>query len=324
MSRAYGWADDGVALVESEAEVLRDAAALVLQGKSLRAVAAHLNEKNVPTVTGKPWAPIVVKRALTNPRIIGKQKVFDKLVPSEASAILTPNTFRALEKAFAKSSRASKPRRVDLLSGGIARCGLCESRLYALVTATRGGYACAARSGGCGKVWIEAPLMEQDAGEKVVAFLAGNVEELNAALARARSRVGIENELGELTARKTELSVAYAAGKLKAASFHSTMAEIDDRIDAAKARLQDEEPSDAPSWDQFTFAAWWAAASKRRQRDVLEAVLARVVVNPTEKRGRGAGLDDGRVVYEFRGDPDFPDWDQVASVLLRSPAPVPA
>lgn len=263
MTRAYGWADDGMTVVEAEAEVLRRVAAWLLAGDSLRAAASKLNEEGVTTVTGKPWSAVVVKRSLSNPRIIGKQRVFDKLVPAEAGPILTPQTFRAVEKAIAALSRAGQPRRVDLLGGGIARCGLCEARLYALVTSARAGYACMTRSGGCGKVWIEAHMIEQDAGEKIVDFLAENSDAVSAAAS-------------------VELST-----------------------------------------DVFSFASWWAAAPKRRQRDVLEAVVARVVVNPTEKRGRGSGIDDGRVVYEWRRDPDFPEWGAVAAALLPSMA-VPA
>ncbi|HEV2886086.1 MAG TPA: recombinase family protein, partial [Jatrophihabitans sp.] len=53
--RAFGYAEDKVTVVESEAVVIRQLAERFLAGESLRSLASWLEDNEVATVAGKPW-----------------------------------------------------------------------------------------------------------------------------------------------------------------------------------------------------------------------------------------------------------------------------
>lgn len=173
--RPYGYAEGGVVAVPAEVKVVRQAAAELLAGDTLTAVVDRLNEAGVPTVSGAKWSRIALRRILTNPRIIGKRKVRDVLVPAEPEPILPDAQWRKLQALLLDPERQkySASRKVTLLSGGVARCGLCRKQLYFESAIGRPDkYACQAHSGGCRRIQINAGQLDEEVGHRVVAWLA--------------------------------------------------------------------------------------------------------------------------------------------------------
>jgi site-specific DNA recombinase len=69
--RPYGWAKDGVTLVEPEAANLRDAASRMLAGESDCSIVADWFTRGVRTARDKRWTVASLQVVLTNPRVAG-------------------------------------------------------------------------------------------------------------------------------------------------------------------------------------------------------------------------------------------------------------
>lgn len=75
-------------VVPEEAEVLQAAAEALLRGVSLKAVAADLRERRVPTVTGAPWKAETLRAILLNSTVTGLiddegRVVWEPIIPAE-------------------------------------------------------------------------------------------------------------------------------------------------------------------------------------------------------------------------------------------------
>ena len=79
-SRPYGWRDDRINLVEDEAAVVREAAARVLAGESVKSIARALNPAGHRTATGKPWLDVTVRDMVLRPRNAGLRLHHDEVV----------------------------------------------------------------------------------------------------------------------------------------------------------------------------------------------------------------------------------------------------
>ncbi|MGH8930630.1 MAG: recombinase family protein [Egibacteraceae bacterium] len=66
--RPFGYSRDGLGVVEHEAALVREAAARVLAGETVRAVAAEGNERAVTTSTGAAWTVATLSYMLRSPR----------------------------------------------------------------------------------------------------------------------------------------------------------------------------------------------------------------------------------------------------------------
>jgi hypothetical protein len=306
VSRAYGWADDRITIIKPEAKELRAMAKQLLAGGTLRGLVADLEQRGVATVTGKPWQPVTIKRALTNPRIIGKQKSGTKLIDSKAQPIIDDATYKKLVKLLHDPERArftGDRSRVHLLAGGIARCGVCGGALHPKTSDTRAdAYGCAIRSGGCGKISIKAGDLEADVVERVLARMAdaGFRRDLAKSLNELQSTTDTERELADVERRFEILGEDFADGVIDRA----TMRAGTERIRARKATLElhikrRDVLDDLPEPDIEQIVQWWEETSKSRRRDVVSVLLDHVTVNRSTRRGH-AGIDPDRLHYHWK------------------------
>ncbi|WP_272819513.1 recombinase family protein [Prescottella equi] len=306
MSRAYGWADDRTTLVKAEAKELRRMAKQLLNGGTLRGLVADLEQRGVATVTGKPWQPVTIKRALTNPRIIGKQQSGTKLVDSNAQPILDEETYTKLVELLHDPARArftGDRTRVHLLGGGIARCGECGGPLHPKTSDTRAdAYGCAIRSGGCGKISIKAVDLEADVVERVLARMADVDFRRNLAksLNELQSTTDAERELADLTRRLEVLGEDFADGLID----RETLLAGTDKVRARRATLElhiqrRDVLDDLPEPTVEDVVQWWEETSKARRRDVVSVLLDHVTVKRSTRRGH-SGIDPDRLRYEWK------------------------
>lgn len=126
--RPFGYADlKGEKLDEHEAELIRAAYRLVIQGGSLYAIAEEWNKAGIPTPKGNRWRGSQVRSVLISPRNAGRRTYNGEDV-AEASwpAIVDYDMWQAAHTVLADPSRrlTKTQGRVHLLSG-IALCGVC-------------------------------------------------------------------------------------------------------------------------------------------------------------------------------------------------------
>lgn len=124
--RAYGFERDRVTVVPGEAAVVREAAARLLAGESLRGVCADLNSRGVVTVTGVPWHPTVLREMLRRPRLAGLSAYRGEVVGrGQWPAILDESTWGALGALLEQPGRRNGSNTRRHLLTGLAICDGC-------------------------------------------------------------------------------------------------------------------------------------------------------------------------------------------------------
>lgn len=152
--RPYGWdrsrQPDGLLerINPVEAQVVREAAAQVLEGQSLRGIVGELNERGVPAPSGGTWQPNKIRALLLRERNAGRrvhkgqvvgrglwEPILDEPTFDQVVAVLTDPARRTSSGSAAK----------HLLSG-IARCGVCNALIRAGMNRGVPSYRCSASS----------------------------------------------------------------------------------------------------------------------------------------------------------------------------------
>lgn len=311
-TRAFGFRPGNVELDPVEAEMIRQAVRDVLDGASVRSIAARWQAMGHPTPRAgqlshpTAWTSVVVKKILTSPRIAGlrqHQGPDGATYPAVWSAIVDEVTWRRARTVLRDPSRTtSHAARRYLLTGGVARCGIegCGAKLVARPRADkRRCYVCATgpNFSGCGGIRVLADPLEQHVVERLIVKLADldlpdvvdgpgvellALEETEAALVeiaedyyvnRSVDRAAFDANTTRLRARLTQLQTVAAAREREAA-----------------ARRLVGDPAD--------LAERWVGLDLARQRAIVERYVDAVVVSPAV-RGRSY-FDGSRVEIKWR------------------------
>jgi hypothetical protein len=294
VSRAYGWTSDGD-IIDTEAVELRTMADHIADGGSMRSLVQDLETRGVATVTGKPWAPITVRRALTNPRIIGMK--LDKagdLIPADIPPILGKRIYNKVNKILTDPARAKFAphggRSDTLMPTGMVICGTCGSTMHA---STREGrapdYACSSRAGGCGGVAIAAHLLDTEVTERVLARLANKRSREKLARTATRPASEYQRQIDQAHERMVVLAETFGGADgykpaldagVAAARKVIAQAERDLQIVQAEGMLP------PPSIDEIV--DWWEETPRAIRQEVLTLLVDKVQVfstkvNPDER-----------------------------------------
>lgn len=149
-------------LVEEEADEIRHATREILQGASLRGLAADLNERGKTTSTGKRWTATELRKVLRRGRNAGLvevtetddegRKVLKELdgVTAKWPAIVTVPEWRALCKVLDDPTRRTNKTNSAKrwLGSGLYRCSVCGDTVRATRVRAHPDYRCAKRNPG--------------------------------------------------------------------------------------------------------------------------------------------------------------------------------
>lgn len=294
MSRAYGWTADN-RIDKAEATELRRMAEEVIAGTPIRALAASLTERGISTVSGKPWASMTIKRALTNPRILGATAGIDGARVT-VPAILKEDTYDKLVEILddpARKKFAPKRGRPALLSG-IARCAVCNGPMHLAQSVDRApNYRCSSRDG-CNKVVCVAEHLDADATERVLARLTdlgfrGRLEK-----AVSQPPDVYQQQINDAESRIVVLSEEFGGAGGNPEAFKAGVEAARDVIATARRNLDAVDTLGAlpgPSVDDML--EWWEASTVEEKRAAIRLFLDHVLVKP-----RVAGEE--RYIYEWR------------------------
>jgi site-specific DNA recombinase len=304
--RPYGYAADGMTVIEAEAEQVRWAASQVLAGVSLRAIARELNTRGARTSTGASWTPRAVRLVLERPRNAGlMQHRGETIGPARWPAILDEDTWRGVVATLGDPSRNTTGSRArKWLLSNLAICGVCGSPVRSNVSAwgdrRAPAYTCPAghvrRHATELDEFIEAVVLERlarpDAADLLAPDLASDTAELHARDGALRARL---DELGRLygdgviDARQLEAGTERIRHQreaitdaLAAASRGSVLAGVADAADPAKV---------------------WEGLDLSRRRAIVD-VLLEIVILPARRGGarrRGeSAFDPASVQIEWK------------------------
>ncbi|HUY49624.1 MAG TPA: recombinase family protein [Streptosporangiaceae bacterium] len=73
-------------IVPAEAAIIREAATRVLAGESARSIVRDLNDRAVPSATGKIWSALVLRQILVSGRISGRREHHGQIMNEESWA----------------------------------------------------------------------------------------------------------------------------------------------------------------------------------------------------------------------------------------------
>lgn len=308
--RPFGFRPDRLTIDETEAALVREAAARRLAGETGFSVVADWNARGLRTVTGKPWTVSSLGAVLRGPRIAGLREHHGRLHPGVWPAIVGRDDWDALRAMRGTNGHRGRP--PMYLLTGMARCGACEAKMSTSATGTRANgktrtIVCGGpqtNGGGCGKVGAHAERVEEVVTRKVLEAFDG------APLAeRVAAKAGSDDETREVLAalatlegRLKTLKVEYSVEQLWSKSeFIAHKAELEERMADLSGRLDQA--------GQFVAAgrlpagvsdlrAWWPDAAMADRRTVVALVVDRVVIKPV---GRGGNrFDEDRVDIRWK------------------------
>ncbi len=148
----FGYKQSGasLAVVPKEAEKLREAAAALLDGETLRSVSDRMG-MNTRTV----W------RRLKNPAIVGQRVHHGEMLKASWPPILDRRTWQRINKLLDDPARGPKGPRPRYLLTGLVFCGTCGGPLGGHRQAYGASYACA--SSDCPRPRVRAKAEDLDA-----------------------------------------------------------------------------------------------------------------------------------------------------------------
>jgi len=291
--RPFGYEDDRRTVRASEAELIREAARLVLVGESLRSIARTWNAAGSTTTAGRAWNTGAVKRVLVSGRIAGLREHHHEIVAkSEWPGVISSAQSERLRLVLRDPARRTNVRKREyLLSAGLLRCGLCGTRLYARPRS--GGtpcYVCASGTGfnGCGKIRRLAEPVEQLVSEAVIHRL--DTPALAKAVAveekRLQGRDRVLESVGDIEAQQADLANEWGAGRVTRAEWTAARDALQKRVDALTSRLRTEQRSAVVKdfvGRSGVLAKRWPSLSVDQRRAIVAAVLDHVRVMPARK-----------------------------------------
>lgn len=283
-SRPYGYRDDRRTIVPAEARVIREIAARLLAGDTLRSVTADLNRRRIRPVLADEWLPQTVRRMILAPRLSGQREHRGEILgKAEWPAILRPRQTADLRSLLTDPGRRTNRAARRYLLKGLLRCGHCGARMQGRPRADGARrYGCIRGPGqaGCGRTWILADTLEAFVAEAVLYRLD------SPALAEllSGSHDDVTPDSLEADQRQLEeLATAYAERAITLREWLTARAPIDRRIEAERKRRSRERRTSA--LDDFidapgTLRVRWPSLTLSRQHAIVGAVLDHLAVGP--------------------------------------------
>lgn len=326
--RPYGYAPDGMTVLEEEADEVRSLARRYLTGESLSGLARDLNDRRISTAAGREWTSTGLRLLLTTPRVAGlRQYGWEKkpdggddkrrpIIVGDAGwpALIDRDDWTRIRARIASQAHG-RPNGTKYLLTGVAECHKCGKPLGGSDVRRAHGttrlYRCVKTpqtTSGCGGVHIPAGSLDEFIAAQVfakadsVAFMvrlrrkAGDVESARRAKAR--------RELVAAEAALEQMRIDYSDGTMSRQSWLVIEPRATARVDTARDRLArltiarralpkelDERPDE--------LARRWPDMLPGARRAVVAAMIDRIVIGPGVI-GRNQPTDPGRRVLDIR------------------------
>ena len=285
--------------LEPEASMLRQAAADVLAGKSIRQVAREWNQTGVTGTRGCKFGAPTVRRYLINPLYAGLRTYRGNVVGrGDWEAIIDVDTHRGLVAFLSDKSRVTCTSYEKKYQGsGVYRCGLCGGTLrYALAGGRNNGkprYEC--RQSNSHVVISGAPLDELV--ETAVLKLLSDTD--------IRSRIGAGSDVdvdelhslrAALQARLDELAAMFAEGAIDGSQLRRGTSDLRTQLAGVNRVLADlarTSPTAKLLAEGDDLVTSWQESSPDIKGKIIDELMT-VIVNKGRRNG-GPGFDVNRV-----------------------------
>ncbi len=295
--RAYGYNRAHTRKIPKEAAVIREAAERILAGDSLRSICRDLEERGVPTTSGKAaWNMNTMRRILMSGRVSAQVEYLGEIVAKGSwPAILTPAETTRLRTIMGDPARRTNnrsPRRYYLTR--TLDCGVCGAKMVG--APRRDGertYRCLKRPGflGCGRICISADHLEAFVYDAVLTRLdtEGLYGQLATALGDEAPIEELQKGIDEDNAMLTCTADLRGRGEITVSEWLAARAPIAIRIAEAASQLSCLTHSTA--LDGFVgnsahLREKWVNFSPARRRSIVDALTHRITIRSVGKIGR--------------------------------------
>jgi site-specific DNA recombinase len=286
--RGYGYQPDCVTPIPAEAAIIAEAAARALAGESVRSIAADLNQRAVPTVTGAAWSPLALRQILISGRISGRREYHGDIACDQSwPAVITPDQSDQLRILLARRPGTRASSRRYLLSG-ILTCGRCGQGLYARAEPGRPArYLCIKEPGrnGCGTIHITAHLADDEVRDRILTAL--DTPQFIAALITAAGGPDDADDtaaqLRAIETRRDELAATWAAGDITRKEWLTARDHLNHTASQLTSRLARTTHGRAlAQFATMTGTVWdrWDTLTTGARRALIQSVAAAIPVHP--------------------------------------------
>lgn len=303
--RPFGWQADKITPDPTEAPLILEAVADVLDGVGLREIVRRWNDAGVTTARGNEWDHRALRQMLKQPRLAG-WRVYRGQVARDASGapvrgvwqpLLDDETFERLEGIMsARTGSGGRRGAHKYLLSGLARCGVCGARMYGAATPHGHTYACRGGNGRASAHTVSiAGIMSDETVSAVVVGRLAQVDDLDAPPPPEWPKAA---RLAAIPGKIAEVMAAYNAGDLSGAVAFPQVTALEREQAELAAEYDDWRATSAPtvgpskvdpeSFDRLDLA---------RQRATCQRLLEAVVIAPSRK---GARWSDDRITYVWR------------------------
>lgn len=282
--RPFGYEADGVTPQDEEAKLIQEAAADILSGMSLNAIARRWNDLGVLTPQrAREWSGTVVKAVLVNPRQAGMRHHRGELTKADAwPANLDRRTHERLVAHFSRPAGKRPALRTNPFGGLVTDpYGVPLDRD---VVRGRPAYRGRRRPG------REAQMLSISA-EPLERWLLHSIEHIvdgDALAASMKHRRVQEKELpnlAELEGELEQLAEDLGEGRISRVEWLAARDPLFRRLEEAQRASTIEPPRLAETATYEGLLSRWHDIEIRRQRQLLKAVLKGVKIHPAARRG---------------------------------------
>lgn len=296
---------------EPEATILREAARRVIAGDSLHAIATDFNLREVPTANGgKWWESQALRYMLRRPGIAGLRThhSHDNIVgQAEWPAIISVEEWMAVKSTL--DSRATKGRKAanditNLLSGFLV-CATCGNKMRNTSSGVRPRtYRCIVPKGKCE---LKMSIMADPLDDLIISLFAAKLAEsaeytASEAPSRATARVS------KLTAKLERLAEQWAADEISDSAYGAAHRAAEKELEKARTEAEEEARARVVLPGAHAATAWKSGTLSER-RALLEILVDRIEIRPSERRGKYGNMfqpDRVRVVWRHQQQDDIP------------------
>ncbi len=296
--RPFGLDPTWTHVIEHEAEMIRDAAARVLDGQSLRSIVMEWNERGIRAPMGGLWKQASLRALLTSHRIAGDRSHFGQVVAvGQWPAILEREVAAQVREVLLDPLRKPpKAGRSFLLTGSV-RCTCGTSMKGGVGSDKKGRYLCPPKPEGCNARSILADKLDGTVVDALCDALDG--PELVASRDAADPPDTSVAEVDAAEAKLRELAQQWASDELSKDEWMAARSAVENRLRSARRAVSSRRHLTLVAEHTGHGAqlrADWDGLPFVEQRAFVDALIDRIVILP----GRGGRFDAGRVDITWR------------------------
>jgi site-specific DNA recombinase len=291
----------GLRLHPERSQMLRDAAARLLDGESLYAICNAWNARDLMTPEGAHWRSSTLRRALISPMMIGKRhhkEAPGELFDTDWPELLDRQTWERVRDLLEHNGRLIAP--LDgsyaskrALGGGVTICGVvdpktgkaCRKKLVSQRHRGEPRLICHKQAtGGCGVVTVNYAALEGFVLDMVLARL--DSKEFRAELSRERKtddgrERDLRTKLRELDQNRKRAQRAFVVGIMTEAESAAEVRSIDEEFGRLRERLAELTAGRLSSGvrNSADARALWDAADVAGRRRFIQSLVSAVVVD---------------------------------------------